>query len=238
MTRSSSVLYLVAHIAIFALGVYLTRRPHHSATQAAVGAGLIAAGVAGWALFLHVFLQQEERGRLRRIDDIGVADVFSERSVGIRSEYNARLNAVARNIDILGFGLQHLRQDYRDQFPAWAGAAQVRILLIDPDSPYANTRDVEEGEAPGSIAQQVRDFLTVTTALRQQNPSRFQVRLYTALPSINMFRIDDEMFFGPYLLSRPSRLTPTFLLRRGKLFNDLLDHFEHLWSDDFSKPAP
>ena len=93
-------------------------------------------------------------------------------------------------------------------------------------------RDAEEGNAPGSISTDVQEFLDRTAEVRVQHPDRFQVRLYTALPSINVFRVDDELFWGPYLVRRQSRNTPTFLVSRGGgLFDRIVEHFELLWSD-------
>ena len=69
---------------------------------------------------------------------------------------------------------------------------------------------------------------------------RFQVRLYKVLPSVNYFRVDDEAFWGPYLMLEPSRNTPTILIKRGGvLYDKLRNHFDAIWSDDsFSRTVP
>ena len=63
----------------------------------------------------------------------------------------------------------------------------------------------------------------------------FDVRLYRCLPSINYFRIDDDIFWGPYLIPGQSRNMPTFIVRRGGiLFDRLTLHFQQIW-DRFSR---
>lgn len=234
--RQSSLVYLLLNVVVFLLGAYMAQLPGNVA--AGVGVSLIAAGITGWVTFLFVALQQEERDRLRRMDRFGLRDVFAGRSVEIKDIYDTRLRKAGHYIDVLGFGLNSLRQDYLHDYPSWAARTRVRILLIDPESGYADARDAEEGQRVGTIRGEVESFLSDTRQLRASQPDRFQVRLYGALPSVNMLRIDDEMFFGPYLVRQPSRRTPTMLLARGILFDRLNAHFDDLWDDALSRPAP
>jgi hypothetical protein len=83
----------------------------------------------------------------------------------------------------------------------------------------------------------VRRFVADTYELWSQGDS-FQIRLAITLPSINMFRIDDEIFWGPYLISsshygRTSRNLPTMIVRRpGYMYDRLLDHFDEIWTGE------
>lgn len=61
----------------------------------------------------------------------------------------------------------------------------------------------------------------------------FDIRLYRCLPSINFFRIDGDVFWGPYLIRDASRNMPTFLMEKdGKLSQRLINHFDKIWNDD------
>lgn len=68
----------------------------------------------------------------------------------------------------------------------------------------------------------------------------------TVLPSINMFRIDHEMFWGPYLVNPndsisklESRNLPTFLIDdTGFLFDCFTNHFNAIWRDSDKSGAP
>jgi hypothetical protein len=70
----------------------------------------------------------------------------------------------------------------------------------------------------------------------------YQVRLESLQDNldVNIFRIDDEVFWGPYLIHQQSRNSPTLLVRRGGLlFDVLLRHFETIWLEDsLSRPVP
>lgn len=243
--------YLLGHLLLLILGFALCLSRWADPEDAwgtvflAVGASLVAVGIAGCALYLHVRWSQEEERRLGELSRAGIVAIFKGRSVAVREEYDSRLAVASRAIDILGFGLQHLREDHGQNFGKWARRARVRILMIDPDfpstsGPYADQRDLEEGAEPGQIGQDVRRLVEVCRPLLFQEPERFQIRLYRCLPSINVFRIDDELFWGPYFVDEVSRNMPTFLLeRRGFLAGAIMAHFERIWeSDDFSRAIP
>lgn len=240
---SRNWVYLLLHVIVFVVGVLFVREK--SAVASGIGASLIAAAIAGWVLFVWVMVNQEQARRLDVLARLGLVDAFTARSTRIKDRYDDRLARARQSIDIMGFGLRQLREDYHNDFGSWAARAHVRILLIDPEAPdpgmsHSTQRDTEEGNAAGGIAADVREFLAQTADVRSQLPDRFQVRLYSALPSINIFRVDDELFWGPYLVKTQSRNTPTFLVSRGGgLFDRLIEHFDALWSDDsLSHPPP
>lgn len=209
----------------------------------AIGSSLSAAGYAGLVIFVYVLLSDDTARRIRVFQAAGLSNCFAGRSVLIREEYEGRLREARESIDVMGFGLSSLRQDYEGNFRQWAAAARVRVLLLDPDYPTPNAsvamaRDLEEGNQEGTIDGDVRSFVRSVRALR--GDERFQIRLYKCLPSVNVFRVDDDLFFGPYLMGRPSRNTPTFVCERGGvLFDAMNDHFEKIWSSEiYSRAVP
>jgi hypothetical protein len=195
--------------------------------------------VTGWVVFVYVRLSERRSEALEIVNRFGFVGAFEARAARIKPEYDQRLARASEHIDIMGFGLKALWEDYHEQFPEWKRRVHVRILLIDPDSPYAEQRDEEELEIKGSIRSSVKRFLRETERLRaDRTKHRFEIRLYTCLPSVNIFRIDDEMFWGPYLIRAQSRNAPTFVLQHGVLYRRLLQHFETVWTDDvLSRPV-
>ena len=70
---------------------------------------------------------------------------------------------------------------------------------------------------------------------QEANDGRLQVRVYKSLPTVNIFRIDDDLFWGPYLSGRASSNTLTVRIRRGtSIFDQLEAHFADIW-DRFSE---
>lgn len=241
----TSAIYLLIHVVVFLVG-FLLSRSHNTIVQA-VGASIIAAGVTGWLLFVTIALNQSEKVQRAAAEKLGLVATFDARSVAIKQEYDRRTSRAREHIDVMGFGLSHLREEYLDQMHLWAQVAIVRILLIDPGAEAAGTsfadqRDIEESQTVGTISEDVKAFLAGTFQLRHGSNGRFAVRLCKALPSVNMFRIDYEAFWGPYLVAgrdkdKRSRNLPTFIVdHRGMMFARLCEHFNTLWeSEEFSR---
>ncbi len=239
---NSNWLYLALYTLVFAIGTALVQS--ESELLSAVGASLVATGVAGWVLFLWVILNEGRSKRAELVSNLGLVDAFPARASQIKNEYDTRLAHANEAIDVLGFGLRHLRQDYEADFEKWAASARVRILLLNPEAPtknksFAKQRDLEEGNSPTTISDDVKQFLQATESLWSDPSSGFAVRLYSALPSVNIFRVDNELFWGPYLIGKQSRNTPTLVVRRGgTLFDSFADHFDALWNNDQLTTAP
>lgn len=228
-------IYLLVHALIFAAGIALYQVK--GALSFSVATSLISTGVAGWVIFLWVRQSESRFSTVQALESLGIIKAFTARSISIRHEYEPRFSASRREISIMGFGLRALREDFGDEFANWATRSKVRILLLDPDAPsahwsYAAQRDREEGNSAGSIANDVRAFLAYTREVRAAHPQTFQVRLYRCIPSINLCVVDDDLFWGPYLLGRQSRDTATLLCGKGgPLYATFVRHFEQIWSD-------
>jgi hypothetical protein len=236
-------LYLSLHLVLLVIGLLLVREG--GTIWIAVGGSLIAAAMAGWVLFLHVWLSQEGFRRLEILQKFGLVDAFEQRSINIKQEYDARLSLAHEAIDIMGFGLRSLRQDYHSMFEGWATRAKVRILLLDPEfitaeHCLADQRDREENDETGTISRDVHAFVRDCSELLKNRHLHFEIRLFCCLPSVNIFHIDDGLFWGPYLIGDVSRNLPTFLVdERGILYGRLLEHFDRIWSNSaFSRPVP
>ena len=236
-------LWVLVHLVLILVGWIVYGQKPSDTISFAIGSSLIAAGVTGWITFAYVLFSEEISDRLRVLAEFGVVNVFDARSVRIRQEYDNRLKTARDRIDIIGFGLSALRGDFLRDFPKWKQMARVRILLLDPEFPsldqsYALQRDNEEGNPRGDIAKDVKKFIQDVGPLIQAGA--FEIRLYCTLPTVNIFRIDDDLFWGPYLLGEQSRNTPTFVVKRGGiLFDRLTTHFDRIWNDDrFYRAVP
>ncbi|GAB3885665.1 hypothetical protein GCM10027612_21450 [Microbispora bryophytorum subsp. camponoti] len=188
-------------------------------------------------IFIWLRLSEQNGVRARHIQQVGIVDAFPARSVPIKHEYESRFNNARKQIDFLGFGLRALREDFGNDMANWLERVPVRILLLDPEKPdpaftYAHQRDLEESNSPGSIATDIASFLYFMAPLKNKYPKRLEIRLYSCLPAINVCRIDDEIFWGPYIMGAQSRSTPTFLASpAGIMFKILVDHYDQIWVD-------
>lgn len=211
----------------------------------ALGISLLATAVAGIALVGYVLISDSTRERIHLLWDVGFRDIFHKNTSAIAGQYSARFNASPREIDVLGTGLDKLRSDFSEQFELWGRRSKVRFLILDPGYPpnqtvtIAEQRDREESNPGDGITGQVRELLRDTAKARASFPNSFIVRKYKCLPTLTMVRIDDELFWAPYLAKKRASSTPTLLLRRGGvLYDTLLQHFESIWNDpELSEPA-
>ena len=239
--RQRNLIYLLCHIVMVLVGIVLVQRSGE--LNVAIGTSMVATGIAGWTLFAYILVTDRWTSRLEVLARFGFVDAYPARSARIKEIYDEKLRDARTSIDLLGYGQSSFREDFAAKFDEWvARGVIVRILLIDPEFPspqhsLADQRDFEEGNPTGSVGRDVQAFLARTEALRSKAPDQFRVRLYRCLPSVNVFRIDDEVFWGPYLMGEQSRNSPTFLVgRSGLLFERFSQHFDEIWrNDDLSR---
>ena len=166
--------------------------------------------------------------------------LFSGRSVRIKAQYDDRLSRMKANLDVLAWGLASFREDYGEQLLGWvAKGIRIRFLLMNPNSPQGrmlcDLQDEVEGRRPGSTANDISTFLTVVQPVK----GSLEIRTSSFHPSINMFRVDEDIFFGPYLAPSVSRNAPTAILSEAHwLYGTLLAHFDWLWEKASSPELP
>jgi len=158
--------------------------------------------------------------------------LFKSRSVTIRSHYEDRLSRMTDRLDILAWGLASFREDYGpEELEEWISRGiRVRILLVNPNSHTGVTlcelQDRLEHRVIGSTAEDSTLFLDS----RRSYNGIIEVRVSDFHPGVNIFRIDGDMFFGPYLAGTVSRNMPTWLVSdQHWLFDKLSDHFDWMW---------
>lgn len=243
-----SITYVLVHTLLLVVGLALNAwdDPPWKVFVHSVATSLVGAAVVGYVIFIYVRLADTRMKLVTLIDKFGFVDAFEARAAAIKTEYSERLARNPKRIDVLGFGLRHLREDFADKFQSWTNTATVRVLLLDPTFPsaansYATQRDKEEGNNKGQIRGDVEAFVdrvrTTFEDKKMNNP--FEVRYLRALPSINIFRVGDEIFWGPYLVGRQSRNMPTFLVRKNSImFENLEAHFDELWENHATQVFP
>ncbi|WP_152049909.1 hypothetical protein [Tautonia marina] len=238
-------IYVLCHLLLIVIG-FAVYGISSNGLFIGIGGSLVATGFAGWIIFVYVLISEDVSERLRILTEFGFSNAFEGRSVRIRDQYDQRLKNAREKIDIIGFGLSAFREDFGNEFESWKHRTSVRILLIDPefpspDSNYADQRDKEEMNSDGKIAADVKRFVSaVSPLIRKSGPKKFEIRFYRCLPTLNILRIDDELFWGPYLIKEQSRNCPTFLVKRGGiLYDKFVSQFEQIWaSDEWSRAIP
>jgi hypothetical protein len=96
-----------------------------------------------------------------------------------------------------------LEERYHDRFLAAIGQAlrndvEFRILLLDPDSAAAEQRaeELHHAQVQLLIVENLRELYQLAHGLDADQLRRFQVRVYDASPSIQLYRWDDKAFIS------------------------------------------
>jgi len=240
----TQIIYYLVHLIVFIIGVLLTFIDgEYKEFYGAVGASLIAASIAGMIFYIYVKYAEDIRKKLQMIMKHGLHNVFGLRGLKMSSEYKTRLDNAKNNIDILGYGLNTFREEHLDNFETWKAKCKVRVLLAKPNFPnddinICNLRDKEEGNPDGSIKSEVLRFIDdVKGIIGDGNRGSFSIRYFKCIPSITIFRIDDEILWGPYFVNKLNRDSPMFIVKKGGvLYEQILKQFEEIWhSTDFSE---
>jgi hypothetical protein len=218
--------------------------------QKEIGSGMVASGLAALILVLYQIASSAVQGRdderLRVAERVGLEAYYSSRPDFGFGQKNEFTFAGARKIQILEltgatlFG--NIEKD--DWLRRLTPETTVQILLQDPLHPpgawtFLNHRDFEEGNAIGSDLIKVYDFVNKFDAHHQfARGGSFELRLSRAMPTICSFRIDDCIYWAPYLAAVYGDRSPHMkVVRGGELFEVLERHFDRLWAGEAGRPV-
>jgi hypothetical protein len=167
-----------------------------------------------------------------RLSDWGVCDI------GIRSEVNVRINEKLEKMnvgmDIISFGMKNfLAAKGQLLEEKVASGCNIRILTIDPNSPYVSQRETDERDAPGQIKKSINDLIDwAETINKKMLKGKIEVKIYRSLPLDTYQRIDDFVFTGPSMMGIPSQQTIIYgYSPNSKGCRLLTSYFESLWGD-------
>lgn len=159
-----------------------------------------------------------------------------------RSRYPELLANVsgAREVDIMGmslaYALDYLRDNSRDFFRR---VDTLRVLL--PGSrTICDERDRAQNAAPGTLWQASRDLLATVAQLQNDYPNSFEVRYFTLQSYGAMTRVDNIIWFAPYITKGGASSPLIVMSRTGSehLFRLYLEHFDRIWNDPGTKRHP
>lgn len=165
-----------------------------------------------------------------------------------RSEKNKdsdpRLDKAREHVDVIAFGLKSFRENYTTKAEiAISKGCNFRIITMNPESQFTTQRDKEENNLEGDIKKSIKDLIEWADKLnssssRKKRKSRGKIIIkgYDCMTLDFYWRVDDEIYFGPYLYGKGSSDTITFKFEKGgRGFENYSQYFEKLWNDDSMK---
>jgi len=188
-----------------------------------------------------------------RCEDIGIANGDSiafpynnlvlewgfERVFKTRAEKNSESDVLLekhniKQLDGIAFGLRSFRNTReKDMLMCLQEGMNARLLIMDPESPFAIQRAKEEKVSPKSIADSISDLLNWVKKLNDQsNQGKIQVKLYNSMTLDFYWRIDNILYTGPYWYGIDSQQTITYKMKEGGRGFDLYtNYFDSLWNN-------
>jgi len=113
-----------------------------------------------------------------------------------------------------------------------ARGCTYKILLLDPDSPFAGYWD--DKDKTGVVPSKIRAAIQRYQQMIQHNrgkPGNIELRVYDEAPSVSIVRADEEMLLTLYLPFASGDHVLTLQIRNtpGGLFMRYLNHFSRIW---------
>ena len=168
---------------------------------------------------------------------MGLVNVYHRRDLS--KEYSELLEKAEKQIDVLGLGLEHFREDNGEKLKNKAlEGISIRLLVIKPNSKISSIRSYQENDLKGETIEipliKLKKYVDeVNKSIEHlKTGNKIQLKCYDAVPSTMIFRMDNIMFIGPYLHKISSRNTITYKIEGDtEIFKQYEKHFNDLWND-------
>lgn len=203
--------------------------PENSTLCISVGCSLIASSIVS---LINNFLV--ERVKEDPLAPWGFSRIYTDRSEMNRDcDVSMHRSSVSR-IDAVGFGFR----SYRERQSGFTEellkkGVQFRILTMDPDSPFVAEREKEENVQPGQIGKTIRDLIEWADRMNGKGyEGKVFVKGYSSMTQDFYWRVDNDVFFGPYWYGIDSQRTVSYKYSGGEGFKLYSENFEKMWTDE------
>jgi hypothetical protein len=233
--KDKTKIIILINIIIILLGIiFLGYSPNNEIIQN-IGAGLFASGIV--AIFYLIYPHLDIEKDYLRFRKMGLINVYQRRD--LNQEYSELLKKAEKQIDVLGLGLDHFREDNGKIVKTKAlNGVPVRLLVIKPNSRVSSIRSYQENDLRGETIEipleKLKSYVIEVneTIDNSRKGNKISLKCYNAVPSTMIFRIDNIMFIGPYLHKISSRNTITYKVESDtEIFKQYEKHFNDLWND-------
>jgi len=121
---------------------------------------------------------------------------------------------------------------------------EVRLLFLNPSSPYVKQRAVEDGETEQELINKLIDSIDKSRTIckllddaymkknnfQKDKIGSFEIRLFDDCPYFTVFRADDTILWGLYTNYAPGSETSVLEVKKSSsLFSQLKTHFDTAW---------
>lgn len=194
-----------------------------------IGCSLIASGLVSILHSLYI----ENRAK-KSIDEWNMDKIYDTRAEK-NSDSDPKLAHATDRVDGIAFGLGSFRRNHTSQVEdCLRRGVCFRFITMDPNSKFAEQRDIEEKVSISSTAHSINQLIDWANELNSKGyPGKISIKGYSCMTLDFYWRIDDEIYMGPYWYGYLSQQTVTYkFCKGGKGFDLYKDYFSRLWDDD------
>ena len=209
-----------------------------SAIKTSIQALIKSTPSTGWIRTNEIdeqFFEENFKQKMELIENWGLEKIFRTRAEK-NSESDTKLEKCkVRQLDGIDFGLSSFRSSReKDVLSSMKKGMNVRLITMNPDSEFVKQREIEEKVQSGSIANSIRNLVEWAERLNvQSTKGKIQIKYYNAMTLDFYWRMDDELYIGPYLYNIISQQTLTYkFVNGGRGFDIYTNYFEALWEND------
>lgn len=138
-----------------------------------------------------------------------------------------------KRIDGISFGLTSFRSKRtKDVLQCLDNGMEMRLLVMNPYGDFIKQREIEENEPEGKMTRSIEDLVKWGEELNSKSKKgKITIKYYNCMTLDFYWRIDNQLYIGPYWLI-PSQQTITYkYLSGGKGFKQYEDNFDSLWEN-------
>lgn len=232
--KSITVGFIVILLGILAVLVdyFLLKTPQN--LWISIGCSLVASGLV---IFLTaIFL---EKAPYNPLEEWGIEKIYSTRAEK-EADSDRQLEDAKYRLDVIAFGLKTFRSRHNKQIEECLNrGVNIRILTMKPDSKWVIQREIEEKETRGQIKHTIEELVKWADELNEKSDKgKIVVCGYDAMTLDFYWRVDENLYVGPYWYGIPSQQTITYKFNsKGKAFTQFTGYFEELWeNNELCKP--
>ncbi|MDR0918003.1 MAG: hypothetical protein LBM93_01935 [Oscillospiraceae bacterium] len=193
-----------------------------------VGCSLIASGLV---ILLNVLLVEHKT--INPLDEWGIEKIYETRAEK-NKDTDPKLDNNPKQLDAVAFGLKSFRNKYTHSIETCLkNGIEIRILTMHPDNKFVTERAKEENEVEDQIKKSIQDLISWANNLNNKNyDGKIAIKGYNCMTLDFYWRVDNELYIGPYWYHMDSQQTITYKFVKGKKgFNIYSNYFENLWNN-------
>lgn len=203
----------------------------HSESNFLVGIGCSLIASAGVTILNALYVEYREK---KAIDEWKIDKIYPTRAEK-NKDSDPKLDKVVDRVDGVAFGLSRFRKDHEQQVRRCLECGvNFRFITMNPNSSFAEQRSIEEGDEPTHMKHSIEGLIEWAKRLNAGGyKGRISIKGYSCMTLDFYWRMDDEIYIGPYWYDYQSSQTITYkFVKGGKGYETYKEYFDRLWNND------